>query len=662
MTADGSASGRQHKRVDLALEDVSGDGSFSGYASLFGAVDLGRDVIEPGAFAASLKRRGAGDVRMLYQHDPDQPIGRWLSIREDDRGLHVEGKLALGVARAREVHELMKSGALDGLSIGFQTLRARSEAKAGVRRILSADLWEISVVTFPMQPGARVTAVKAAAASHTTSVPTRRELERRLTRDARLTRRQARGLIARGYGALSDRQDAGPEDLKRLETRMRRLAATLSGASGSTDKPLLKGHPMTNPTLAARTKTARAPETKSVDADISAAFEDFMSAFEHYRESNDERLAEIERRGGTDALTEEKMARIDTALDEQKRALDALLVKRARPDLGRGGGNPQSPVRQAFDAYVRRGDEAGLRQAELKAMSAGSDADGGYLVPDELDTEIGRRLTELSPIRSISTVRQVSGAVLKKPFALDGMATGWVGETDARPQTNTPQLAELQFPTMELYAMPAATASLIEDGALDIEGWIAAEVEAAFAEQEGAAFVSGDGVNKPRGFLDYPSVADGSWSWGNLGHIATGAAGAFGADPSDRLVELIYALKAGHRQNGRFVMNRKTQSQIRKFKDADGNYLWMPPTGPGQAASLMGFPVVEAEDMPDIAANALSIAFGDFRRGYLVVDRTGVRILRDPYSAKPYVLFYTTKRVGGGVQNFEAIKLLKFAA
>ncbi|MEM5473436.1 phage major capsid protein [Hoeflea sp. AS60] len=413
--------------------------------------------------------------------------------------------------------------------------------------------------------------------------------------------------------------------------------------------------------MTCRTKAARAPETKSIDADVSAAFEDFMSAFEHYKQSNDERLAEIERRGGSDVITEEKMARIDTALDEQKRTIDALLVKRARPDLGRGAAQP-SAVRQAFDAYVRRGDENGLRQAELKAMSAGSDPDGGYLVPDELDSEIGRRLSELSPIRSIATVRQVLGAVLKKPFALDGMATGWVGETDARPQTAAPQLAELQFPTMELYAMPAATASLIEDGALDIEGWIAAEVEAAFAEQEGAAFVAGDGVNKPRGFLDYPSVADDAWSWGNLGHIATGASGAFGTDPSDRLVELIYALKAGHRQNGRFVMNRKTQSQIRKFKDADGNYLWMPPAGAGQSASLMGFPVVEAEDMPDVAANALAIAFGDFRRGYLVVDRTGVRILRDPYSAKPYVLFYTTKRVGGGVQNFEAIKLLKFAA
>ncbi|WP_420408892.1 HK97 family phage prohead protease [Hoeflea sp.] len=224
MTTDWSNSGRQRKRVDLALEDVSGDGSFSGYASLFGAIDLGRDVIEPGAFKASLRQRGPGDVRMLYQHDPDQPIGRWLSIREDDRGLHVEGKLSLGVARAREVHELMKSGALDGLSIGFQTLRSRNEAKGGVRRIMSADLWEISVVTFPMQPGARVTAVKAAPGA---VAPTKRELERRLTRDAGLTRRQARGLIARGHAALSERRDAGPEDLKRLETRLRELTRTL---------------------------------------------------------------------------------------------------------------------------------------------------------------------------------------------------------------------------------------------------------------------------------------------------------------------------------------------------------------------------------------------------------------------------------------------------
>ena len=211
--------------------------------------------------------------------------------------------------------------------------------------------------------------------------------------------------------------------------------------------------------------------------------------------------------------------------------------------------------------------------------------------------------------------------------------------------------------------MPAATAALLDDAAVDIENWIVSEVDIAFGEQEGAAFVSGDGTNKPKGFLSYTNVDEASWSWGNIGYIATGAAGAFQTSgPSDTLIDAIYALKAGHRQNAAFVMNRRTQAEIRKFKDADGNYLWRPPVTAGEQASLMGFPIAEAEDMPDIGANSTAIAFGNFAAGYLVVDRTGVRVLRDPYSAKPYVLFYTTKRVGGGVQNFEAIKLIKFAA
>ena len=196
---------------------------------------------------------------------------------------------------------------------------------------------------------------------------------------------------------------------------------------------------------------------------------------------------------------------------------------------------------------------------------------------------------------------------------------------------------------------------------MDIDQGIASEVEAAFAEQEGEGFVIGDGTNKPRGFLDYDQVAEASWAWNKLGYIATGVDGGWPvSDPSDVLIDTIYALKAGYRQNANWVMNRKTQAAIRKIKDADGNYLWQPPSAPGQRALLMGFPLVEAEDMPDIDDDATPIAFGDFGRGYLVVDRAGVRVLRDPYSAKPYVLFYTTKRVGGGVQDFDAIKLLKF--
>ncbi|SMF48904.1 phage major capsid protein, HK97 family [Xaviernesmea oryzae] len=408
----------------------------------------------------------------------------------------------------------------------------------------------------------------------------------------------------------------------------------------------------------------KAPEVKGVPETVTAAFDEFMEAFEAFKEVNDRRLGEIEQKLSADVVTRDKVDRINRAMDDQKKVLDQLVLKKARPQLG-GGAELSADAMEhkaAFDAYVRRGEEAGLRELEAKAFSGTTGADGGYLVPPETDTEIGRRISVVSPMRALSTVRTVSSAVLKKPFAAAGLSTGWVAETAARPQTNTPQLAELSFPTMELYAMPAATQGLLDDSAVDIEAWIAGEVDIVFAEQEGDAFIRGDGVNKPKGFLSYTTVAESAWSWGNIGYIASGAAGAWKATgPSDTLVDLVYALKAGHRQNGTFMMNRKTQGDIRKFKDAEGNYLWRPPVAGDQPASLMGFPIAEAEEMPDVGANALAVAFGDFRSGYLVVDRAGVRILRDPYSAKPYVLFYTTKRVGGGVQNFEAIKVVKFA-
>jgi HK97 family phage major capsid protein len=405
------------------------------------------------------------------------------------------------------------------------------------------------------------------------------------------------------------------------------------------------------------------PETKAVSDDALVAFDDFMRLFESFKQDNDDRLKQIEKRMGADVITTEKVDRISHTLDEHKRALDQLALKKVRPALGRDGGFSAMPSehKQAFEAYIRSGDDRLIRSLDAKAMSYGSGQDGGYLVPDETEAAIGRRLAHISPIRSIASVRQVSGAVLKKPFSISGPAVGWVAETAERPQTTTATLDELQFPTVELYAMPAATASLLEDAVVDVDQWIASEVETAFAEQEGAAFVDGNGTNKPKGFLAYTQVAEDSWAWTKIGYTLTGVSGALPAeDPSDILIDTVYALKAGYRQNANWVMNRKTQATIRKLKDADGNYLWQPPAAPGSRAMLMGFPLVEAEDMPDIAADATPIAFGDFARGYLVVDRTGVKVLRDPYSAKPYVLFYTTKRVGGGVQDFDAIKLLKF--
>jgi HK97 family phage major capsid protein len=393
------------------------------------------------------------------------------------------------------------------------------------------------------------------------------------------------------------------------------------------------------------------------------AFGDFMQAFEAFKEANDERLGQIEKRMGEDVVTAEKVDRINRAVDQTKARLDELSLKALRPRLS--GDTAEQPSsgehRQAFDTYVRKGDTHGLAGLEAKSMSIGSSSDGGYLVPSETETEIGRLLNATSPIRAIAGIRQVSTSVYKKPFAITGAATGWVGETAARTETASPTLAELQFPAMELYAMPAATQALLDDSAVNFDQWIAEEVQFAFASQESTAFVAGDGTNKPKGFLSYTNVADASWSWGNIGYVASGVDGAFAAsDPSDTLIDVAYALKSGYRQNASWILNRKTQGAIRKFKDSAGDYIWQPALTADGKATLMGFPVVESEDMPDIASNAYAIAFGDFGRGYLVVDRIGVRVLRDPYSAKPYVLFYTTKRVGGGVQNFEAIKLMKF--
>jgi len=417
------------------------------------------------------------------------------------------------------------------------------------------------------------------------------------------------------------------------------------------------------------TPTPHSPETKAFSGDINSAFDDFMRSFEAFKSENNGRIDRLERRSA-DVLSTEKVDRIGETLDAQKRLLDDLVLKARRPSLSTSAINERAPRshvelehRAAFDAYVRQGEAAGLKRLEAKALSAGSSADGGYLVPQDTEFEIGRRLAEVSPIRAIAGNRQVSTTVYRKPFLITGAAVGWVGETAARAQTDSPTLAELSFPTMELYAMPAATQPLLDDSAVNIDEWLASEIETAFAEQEGAAFVSGDGTNKPKGFLAYGTVAESSWAWGSLGYVISGAAADFPAsNPSDPLLDLVYAVKSGYRQNGRFVMNRRTQSEIRKMKDANGNYLWQPPAQAGGQASLMGFPLVEAEDMPDIGAGNFPIAFGDFRRGYLVVDRMGVRVLRDPYSAKPYVLFYVTKRVGGGVQDFDAIKLLKIAA
>ena len=407
------------------------------------------------------------------------------------------------------------------------------------------------------------------------------------------------------------------------------------------------------------------PEIKAFDSDATQMLATLNRQFEAFKNENDFRLAQIEKKRSADVLTEEKLVRMNGALDEAHQRLESALHRVTRPALQGGGEDGFSAedrrYKSAFLDYMRSGDASGLKGLEQKALSAGSPTDGGVLVAPPIEHEILRRMSMASPIRSLATIQTISTATFKKAFSTTGPGAGWIGESAARPQTTSQVIADMSFPAMELYAMPAATQTLLDDAAVNIEQWIADEVQVVFAEQEGSAFVNGDGVTRPMGFLTPAKVAQATWSWGKLGYLVTGTSGAFNpANPSDVLVDLIYATKPGYRQNATFVMNRRTQAAIRKIKATTGEYLWQPPATLGQQATLMSFPLVEAEDMPDIAADAFAVAFGNFARAYLIVDRVGIRVLRDPFSNKPYVMFYTTKRVGGGVQDYDAIKLLKF--
>nr|WP_246359883.1 phage major capsid protein [Stakelama sediminis] len=316
-------------------------------------------------------------------------------------------------------------------------------------------------------------------------------------------------------------------------------------------------------------------------------------------------------------------------------------------------------VAGGFAAFVRSGSTV-----EMKAMSGVTGAEGGYAVPQEIDAMIDATLASVSPIRAIANVVKVGSAGYRKLVTSGGTPSGWTGETDARPETDTPMFNEIAPPMGELYANPAASQAMLDDASFDVESWLADEIAREFARAEGAAFVGGSGVNRPKGFLAAPvsAVDDAARPFGTLQYLASGADGAFAANPGETLIDLVQSLRAPYRQGASFVMNAATMAAVRKIKDGDGAFLWQPSLAAGQPATLLGYPVVEAEDMPDIAANSLSIAFGNFKAGYLIAERSATQVLRDPYSNKPFVHFYATKRVGGMVSNSEAIKLLKFAA
>lgn len=422
-----------------------------------------------------------------------------------------------------------------------------------------------------------------------------------------------------------------------------------------------------------------------------AAVDSLNRAFDEFKKANDARLAEIEKKGASDPVLDAKLAKIEADMQKAQEIADeavlasrranrivtdekgdkidldvkaqewaSMLAKRRGetiPAFDRAG---MDAYKTAFDRMLRKGEEV-MGPDERKALSVGSDPDGGYVVNPDTSGRIVQKVFETSPMRAYASIQAISSDALEGLFDLDEASSGWVGETQSRAETDTPQLGKWRIPVHEIYAKQHATQKLLDDASINMEAWLAAKAAEKFAREEANAFVVGNGVNKPRGFLTY---ADGTTLPGTIERFDTGVNGAFAAAPNggDVLINALYGLKAQYRANATWFMNRATLTLTRKLKDSDGAYLWSPGIAAGQPATLLGYPVASFEDMPDPATDSLSIAVGDMREAYQIVDRLGIRTLRDPYSSKPYVQFYAVKRVGGDVVNFEAIKLIEFTA
>jgi HK97 family phage major capsid protein len=378
-------------------------------------------------------------------------------------------------------------------------------------------------------------------------------------------------------------------------------------------------------------------------ARLEAAMEGFVSEIKTFR---DEMIGNLSKQ-------EERL----TMLDRK------FTTRPARPALERSAG-PEGLHLKALDAYLRSGDDDGLRGLALegKSLNTAMNSEGGYLVDPQTSARIQGALTGAASLRRVANVVTVEAGQYDVLVDHGEVSSGWATEAGPITPGLNPVIDRIQIRLHELSAMPRASQRLLEDSAFDVEGWLAERIAQKFARAEASAFIGGDGADKPRGLLDHDIVPDADAEWGEIGYIPTGAAADFhSANPADALVDLVYALDAGYRANATFVMNSKTAGAVRKMKDGDGRFLWSDSLAAGEPARLMGYPVLVAEDMPDIAAGAHAIAFGDFRAGYTIAERPDLRVLRDPFSAKPNVLFYATKRVGGDVTDFRAIKLLRFA-
>lgn len=349
------------------------------------------------------------------------------------------------------------------------------------------------------------------------------------------------------------------------------------------------------------------------------------------------------------------------AQDKRMTMLDRKNAFRGRSPLSHSA-EVEVPHQKAFAAYLRRGDESGLQTLALEEKAMSSTTDAGYLAAPQISEGVQAVLRSTGSLRALANVVQVQSATYEVLMDRSDLGAGWLDELSAS-ETDTPQVEKISIPLYELSAMPKATQRLLDDAAFDLEGWLAERIAERFARAEAAAFINGNGMEKPIGLLSHPAAPNETATEGEIGMINTGAAGAFSdTNSADALIDLVYALGASYRANATFVMNSQVAGMIRKMRDGDGRYLWTDGLAAGEPARLLGYPVLISEEMPNVGTNSKSVAFGDFRQAYTIVERPDLRILRDPYSAKPHVLFYATKRVGGGVVDPRAVKLLSFSA
>jgi HK97 family phage major capsid protein len=391
--------------------------------------------------------------------------------------------------------------------------------------------------------------------------------------------------------------------------------------------------------------------------DINAKFEELQKAVGEFKTSNDARIKELEKKGAADTTLVEKVDKANadiTRLQDEIKQYQAAANRTNRSTEEGKDGDKNAEHKAAFLKFLRKGEQ-GLTDAEKKFMATDSDSDGGFLVMPEQSSEIVKKVFESSPMRQVASVQTISTNSLEILEDLDQVESGWVGETQVRPDTATPKLNKIEIPTHELYAQPLVTQKLLDDAAVNVEAWLSGKVAEKFARDEATAFISGDGVAKPKGILSYASGT----GFNQIEQIETASSGVLGADD---MIKLFYALKSAYVNGASWGMKRSTEEKLRLLKDSQLRYLWAPALEASAPSTFLGAPIYQMNDMPAVAASALSVVWGDMKQGYQIVDRIGIRVIRDVYTSKPFVKFYSTKRVGGGVKNFEAMKLLKIKA